>query len=574
MREEFGYIAIQVDRPQTIGYGLTDSPVGQLAWIMASSASDPSPRRDARQDHQPRPSTDHVMTYWLTGTASSSASVGYGQSATWLAAKANSGVPTAALVSPTTLGYDDSQKKRTPSSAGSTWITAAISRPWKSRTSSSPTSATSSAGCDEPTPSHGTFGPATEVESQPTDPGFTSYRSFHRSPKLRRFSADATGCPPSRGTRPCPTIRQIGSSSESTGPPRRMPRSVGPPREAAMRNVALTLLHVLRRRVTDLGTGVRDGPVAAGLPPAARRRRPAGARRRPSRHRGIHYAGPAVQVRSELVFANPVPTLIDVTKDAQMIVVGSRGHGAWRRGLFGSASTGLGPSCPLPGGRHSRPRGRTDRQPRPGGGRRRRLAGIGVGHRGGVRRSRWRGADLVALHVDRLRHLRHSRSRMARFPTCSGGDAGRTYRRLERPLSRRQSTPSVGVQPAGPPLGRRRRIRSASRRRQSRPWRLRRHAARLCQRDCRARGPHASDRRASRITFARKGLSPITRSGHGRDPDRAKAKRRTRGHVIRLIILRCRCRALPARGRDPPPEQFDTGVLRAVLSVRHAGRCR
>ncbi|HME77485.1 MAG TPA: epoxide hydrolase, partial [Mycobacterium sp.] len=34
MREEFGYIAIQATRPQTLGYGLTDSPVGQLAWIM------------------------------------------------------------------------------------------------------------------------------------------------------------------------------------------------------------------------------------------------------------------------------------------------------------------------------------------------------------------------------------------------------------------------------------------------------------------------------------------------------------------------------------------------------------
>jgi epoxide hydrolase len=34
MREEFGYIAIQSTRPQTLGYGLTDSPVGQLAWIM------------------------------------------------------------------------------------------------------------------------------------------------------------------------------------------------------------------------------------------------------------------------------------------------------------------------------------------------------------------------------------------------------------------------------------------------------------------------------------------------------------------------------------------------------------
>jgi len=36
-----------------------------------------------------------------------------------------------------------------------------------------------------------------------------------------------------------------------------------------------------------------------------------------------------------------VPTLVDHTKDAQMIVVGSRGQGAWRRGLFGSVSTGL-----------------------------------------------------------------------------------------------------------------------------------------------------------------------------------------------------------------------------------------
>jgi pimeloyl-ACP methyl ester carboxylesterase len=33
-REEFGYIAIQSTRPQTLAYGLTDSPVGQLAWIM------------------------------------------------------------------------------------------------------------------------------------------------------------------------------------------------------------------------------------------------------------------------------------------------------------------------------------------------------------------------------------------------------------------------------------------------------------------------------------------------------------------------------------------------------------
>jgi hypothetical protein len=31
--EGSGYLAIQNSRPQTIGYGLTDSPLLQLAWI-------------------------------------------------------------------------------------------------------------------------------------------------------------------------------------------------------------------------------------------------------------------------------------------------------------------------------------------------------------------------------------------------------------------------------------------------------------------------------------------------------------------------------------------------------------
>ena len=29
-----GYMQIQATRPQTLAYGLTDSPVGQLAWIV------------------------------------------------------------------------------------------------------------------------------------------------------------------------------------------------------------------------------------------------------------------------------------------------------------------------------------------------------------------------------------------------------------------------------------------------------------------------------------------------------------------------------------------------------------
>src|SRR5947208_14062482 len=41
------------------------------------------------------------------------------------------------------------------------------------------------------------------------------------------------------------------------------------------------------------------------------------------------------------MFGTAVPTLVDVTKDAQLVVVGCQGKGAWRRGLFGSVSTAL-----------------------------------------------------------------------------------------------------------------------------------------------------------------------------------------------------------------------------------------
>jgi hypothetical protein len=34
--EQKGYLVLQSNRPQTIAYGLTDSPVAQLAWILGS----------------------------------------------------------------------------------------------------------------------------------------------------------------------------------------------------------------------------------------------------------------------------------------------------------------------------------------------------------------------------------------------------------------------------------------------------------------------------------------------------------------------------------------------------------
>ncbi|BCJ67511.1 epoxide hydrolase family protein [Polymorphospora rubra] len=99
MREEFGYIAIQGTRPQTLGYGLTDSPVGQLAWIMDKFRewTHPRPVEPDKVIDRDRLLTN-VMIYWLTGTAGSAAYVGYAQEHGWDAQAANSGVPTGAIV--------------------------------------------------------------------------------------------------------------------------------------------------------------------------------------------------------------------------------------------------------------------------------------------------------------------------------------------------------------------------------------------------------------------------------------------------------------------------------------------
>jgi pimeloyl-ACP methyl ester carboxylesterase len=76
-REEGGYAAIQATRPQTLAYALTDSPVGQLAWIAEKF------RQWTDSGDRPEDAVDRdllltdVMLYWLTGTAGSSARIYY-----------------------------------------------------------------------------------------------------------------------------------------------------------------------------------------------------------------------------------------------------------------------------------------------------------------------------------------------------------------------------------------------------------------------------------------------------------------------------------------------------------------
>ncbi len=99
MQEEFGYIAIQSTRPQTLAYGLTDSPVGQLAWILDKFREWTHPRSAPPDEVIDRDRLlSNVMLYWLTATAGSAAFIGYAQAAGWGKVNENSGVPTAALV--------------------------------------------------------------------------------------------------------------------------------------------------------------------------------------------------------------------------------------------------------------------------------------------------------------------------------------------------------------------------------------------------------------------------------------------------------------------------------------------
>jgi epoxide hydrolase len=67
-----GYAAVQSTRPQTLAYALTDSPAGQLAWIVDKfrAWTDGDLPEDAVDRDQ---MLTNVTLYWLTGTAGSSA---------------------------------------------------------------------------------------------------------------------------------------------------------------------------------------------------------------------------------------------------------------------------------------------------------------------------------------------------------------------------------------------------------------------------------------------------------------------------------------------------------------------
>jgi pimeloyl-ACP methyl ester carboxylesterase len=67
------YARIQGTRPQTIGYGLSDSPVGQAAWIYEKLAEWSDPNDGAHHELTRNEILDNIMLYWLSNTGASSA---------------------------------------------------------------------------------------------------------------------------------------------------------------------------------------------------------------------------------------------------------------------------------------------------------------------------------------------------------------------------------------------------------------------------------------------------------------------------------------------------------------------
>jgi pimeloyl-ACP methyl ester carboxylesterase len=99
MSDGNGYFQIQATRPQTLAYGLADSPAGQLAWIVEKFKEWTNSSHELPEDAVAR---DDILTdvsiYWFTGTAGSSADVVYYESmhsADW---PTPSRVPTAVAV--------------------------------------------------------------------------------------------------------------------------------------------------------------------------------------------------------------------------------------------------------------------------------------------------------------------------------------------------------------------------------------------------------------------------------------------------------------------------------------------
>ena len=104
-------------------------------------------------------------------------------------------------------------------------------------------------------------------------------------------------------------------------------------RDAAIHNLSLTLVHV----ASGLVQAWPQTPLPAGLGEWQKRH---GSELIADAIRIVENAAPDVRIKTEMYYSAIIPTLVDMSKDAAMIVVGRRGSGAFGA-LLGSVSSGL-----------------------------------------------------------------------------------------------------------------------------------------------------------------------------------------------------------------------------------------
>ena len=130
-----GYMQIQATRPQTLAYGLNDSPVGQLAWIVEKFKEWTDPAAELPEDAVDRDQLlTNVMLYWLTGTAGSSAHLYYetAHAGAWGAASGPPSRP-ASRCSPHGCRDPAHAEREHTSCTGPSSTAAATSPPWRAR---------------------------------------------------------------------------------------------------------------------------------------------------------------------------------------------------------------------------------------------------------------------------------------------------------------------------------------------------------------------------------------------------------------------------------------------------------
>jgi microsomal epoxide hydrolase len=72
MADETGYSRIQGTKPQTLGYGLNDSPAGLAAWIVEKYRTWSDCDGDVEKQFTRDELLNNVMVYWVTGSITSS----------------------------------------------------------------------------------------------------------------------------------------------------------------------------------------------------------------------------------------------------------------------------------------------------------------------------------------------------------------------------------------------------------------------------------------------------------------------------------------------------------------------